>query len=161
MTIDAHRDTEARTLTITTDLPTPPERAWQLWADPRQLERWWGPPTYPATVTDHDLSPGGWIRYFMTSPEGERHHGYMRIGEVDEPRRLTFQDGFADADGNPNSGAPVMDIEVKLAPTQEGTAMAVITTFDSAEAMEQMIEQGMEEGMVGALGQIEAILAEG
>ena len=45
-----------------------PERVWQLWADPRQLERWWGPPTYPATFTQHDLAPGGHVEYHMTGP---------------------------------------------------------------------------------------------
>ena len=47
------------TMTITAEFDAPVERVWQLWADPRQLERWWGPPTYPATVVDHDLAAGG------------------------------------------------------------------------------------------------------
>src|SRR5918995_434428 len=50
-------------------------RAWQLWADPRQLERWWGPPGYPATFVDHDLTVGSRATYYMTSPEGEKHSG--------------------------------------------------------------------------------------
>ena len=52
------RTPRALTMTITAEFDAPIERVWQLWADPRQLERWWGPPTYPATVVDHDLSPG-------------------------------------------------------------------------------------------------------
>ena len=49
----------------------PIARVWALWADPRKLERWWGPPTFPATVLEHDLRPGGKVSYYMTSPEGE------------------------------------------------------------------------------------------
>ena len=57
MTVTSFRkDPEALTMTITAELDATVERAWQLWADPRQLERWWGPPTYPATVVDHDLA---------------------------------------------------------------------------------------------------------
>src|SRR5436853_623354 len=78
------------------------ERAWQLWADPRQLERWWGPPTYPATVVDHDLSPGGRVTYFMTGPEGDKAGGWWEVAAVDPPRRLEFTDGFADGNGEPN-----------------------------------------------------------
>ena len=44
------KDTEALTLTLDAEFAAPPERVWQLWADPRQLERWWGPPAYPATM---------------------------------------------------------------------------------------------------------------
>ena len=47
---NVHKDPEALTMTITAEFDAPVERVWQLWADPRQLERWWGPPTYPATV---------------------------------------------------------------------------------------------------------------
>ena len=59
MTVTAVRkDLDALTMTLDAEFEAPPERVWQLWADPRQLERWWGPPTYPATVTAHDLRTG-------------------------------------------------------------------------------------------------------
>ena len=80
------KDPEAATMTVTAEFDAPVERVWQLWADPRQLERWWGPPTYPATVVDHDLSAGGRVAYFMTGPEGEQHHGWWRVVAADPPR---------------------------------------------------------------------------
>src|SRR4029079_11870921 len=64
MTVTAVRkDQQARTMTLDAEFAAPPERVWQLWADPRQLERWWGPPTYPATVDAHDLRSGGRVEY--------------------------------------------------------------------------------------------------
>ena len=46
MTVTAVRkDPEALTMTLTAEFDASPERVWELWADPRQLERWWGPPT--------------------------------------------------------------------------------------------------------------------
>src|SRR5947199_165925 len=84
-----------RTLAIDAEFDASPERVWQLWADPRQLERWWGPPTYPATFTKHDLAPGSRVEYHMTGPEGDQPHGYWDIVEVDPPRSLVFRDGFA------------------------------------------------------------------
>ena len=77
------KDPDALTMVITAELDATVERAWQLWADPRQLERWWGPPTYPATFVDHDLSPGGRVSYFMTGPEGSKSHGYWDVVAVD------------------------------------------------------------------------------
>ena len=67
---DVRKDPDALTLTITSVFDAAVDRVWQLWADPRRLERWWGPPTYPATFVDHDLTPGGRVTYFMTGPEG-------------------------------------------------------------------------------------------
>ena len=51
-------------------IDAPPERVWDLWADPRKLERWWGPPFWPATFTAHDLAPGSHVEYHMTGPTG-------------------------------------------------------------------------------------------
>ena len=99
---DVRKDPTALTMTVASEWDAPIARVWQLWADPRKLERWWGPPTYPATVVEHDLRPGGKVSYFMTSPEGEQHHGWWKVVAVDEPHRLDLEDGFADTDGNPN-----------------------------------------------------------
>jgi uncharacterized protein YndB with AHSA1/START domain len=71
---DVQQDLDNLTLTITADFAAPVERIWQVYADPRQLEKVWGPPTYPATVVDHDLTPGGRTTYFMTGPDGDKHH---------------------------------------------------------------------------------------
>ena len=65
-TID--KDTEALTLTLVADFAAPVEAVWELFADPRKLERWWGPPTYPATFVEHDLTPGALVTYYMTGP---------------------------------------------------------------------------------------------
>ena len=156
------KDRDARTLTITTEYDQPVERTWQLWADPRQLERWWGPPTWPATVVDHDLTVGGNVRYYMTGPEGEKSAGWWRFLAVDAPKRLEFEDGFAGDDGEPNPNMPTMVIRVSLEERDGGgTRMAVETTFPSVDAMDQLLEMGMEEGMIGGQSQIDAILAEG
>ncbi len=154
------KDAAALTMTITAEFDAPVERAWQLWADPRQLERWWGPPTYPATVVDHDLSEGGTVTYFMTGPEGDRHHGWWRVVAVEAPGRLEFEDGFADDHGRPNPDLPTTMGAVDLVGRPGGgTRMTITTTFPSREAMEQMAAMGMEEGITLAMGQMDGILA--
>ena len=60
------KDLDALTLTMTAEFAAPLDAVWQVWADPRKLERWWGPPTHPATFVAHDLRPGGRMHYFMT-----------------------------------------------------------------------------------------------
>jgi uncharacterized protein YndB with AHSA1/START domain len=156
-----NKDPEALTLTVTTELDATVERAWQLWADPRQLERWWGPPTYPATFVDYDLTPGERVSYFMTSPEGDKHHDWWRVIAVDPPKRLELRDGFADDNGMPDENMPITSMVVTLTERAGGgTVMAIEAHFPSVEAMEQMMTMGMPEGMTAALGQIPEILAE-
>ena len=161
MTItDVQKDPTSLSLKVASEWDAPIARVWQLWADPRKLERWWGPPTYPATVVDHDLRPGGRVKYYMTSPEGDKYHGWWEVVAVDEPHRIEVIDGFADSEGNPNDEMPTMQSTVTFAELPSGaTRMVIESRFPSREAMDQMIEMGMEEGLTSAMGQIDSVLA--
>jgi uncharacterized protein YndB with AHSA1/START domain len=154
---DVNRDLDALTMTITAEFDAGAERIWEMWSDPRQLERWWGPPNFPATFVDHDLSLGGRAVYFMTGPEGERFHGRWRIEEVEPPNRLRFEDDSVDDEGKPNDRGPT-GMTVTIAEVDGTTTMSIESRFAGREEMEQMIETGMERGMTEALGQIDAIL---
>lgn len=156
--IQVRKDPSALTMTVTAEFAAPLQKVWQLWADPRQLERWWGPPSYPATVVEHELTPGGSVTYYMTGPEGDRHHGWWRVLSVDPPRSLEVEDGFGDAEGNPNPHMPSMTMRVALEEGAGQTIMTMVTTFPSLEAMEQLAAMGMEEGIKAAIGQIDGIL---
>jgi uncharacterized protein YndB with AHSA1/START domain len=162
MTVTAVRkDTDRLTMTLDAEFDAPAERVWQLWADPRQLERWWGPPGAPATFTQHSLTPGSRVQYYMTVPEGDQPRGYWDILETDPPRRLVFRDGFANADGTPNDDLPQGEVRTTIEPIGEGrTRMSIESIFASTEAMEQLLAMGMEQGLTEAVGQIDAILAE-
>ncbi len=161
MTVTAVRkDPQALSMTLEAEFDASPERVWQLLADPRQLERWWGPPTYPATFTMHDLAPGSRVEYHMTGPEGDQPRGYWEVLEVDAPHRLVFRDGFANADGSPNTDLPMNTARVRIEEVGQGrTRMSIESVFPSVEAMEQVLAMGMEEGLTQAVGQIDAILA--
>jgi uncharacterized protein YndB with AHSA1/START domain len=162
MTVTAVRkDPDKLTMTVEAEFEAPPERIWKLWADPRQLERWWGPPTYPATFTKHDLSPGSRVEYHMTGPEGDQPRGYWEVLEVDPPKGLAFRDGFANDDGTPNRDLPTSEARVRIEEIDNGRSrMSIESIFPSAEAMEQVLAMGMEEGLTQAVGQIDAILVE-
>ena len=161
MTVTAVRkDPEHLTMTLDAEFDATPDRVWELWSDPRQLERWWGPPEYPATVTSHDLHVGGRVEYFMTGPEGDTPAGFWQILDADPPRRLVFKDGFANADGTPNSDMPLMEQRVTIEAIDAGrTRMSIENVFQDVAAMEQVMAMGMEAGLTGAVGQIDAILA--
>jgi uncharacterized protein YndB with AHSA1/START domain len=147
------RDEEARTMTLTAEWDAPPERAWRLWADPRRLERWWGPPDHPATVTEHDLRPGGRVAYLVTGPGGATFPGWWHVTAVDPPHGLAFELG--------DPGIPPLDVVVRMAPSARGgTTMTITTTFPTDEAMDLLAGMGFAEGMSAAVGQADAVLAD-
>ncbi len=157
--ISVEKDLDSLTLTLVADFDAPIERVWQLWADPRQLERWWGPPTHPATVEKHDLAAGGEVTYVMTGPGGEQSRGWWRVTSVNPPRSLEFTDGFANQDGTPNAEMPTTAVQMRLTEHDGGTRMELRFVFDSSEQMEQLERWGAFEVFPQSVGQMDALLA--
>lgn len=157
--ISTDKNPEALSLTLVAEFDAGVERVWQLFEDPRQLERWWGPPTYPATFYKHEFVPGGQASYYMTSPQGEKSHGWWKFTSIDAPHRLEFNDGFADSDGKPTGDLGISHATVSLEPLGERTRMTMLSTFESEEQLEQIMAMGMEEGLREAVGQMDGILA--
>lgn len=154
------KDLDSLTLTIVADFPVPVRRLWDAYADPRQLEKFWGPPEWPATFTRHDLHPGGRSQYYMTGPDGERAGGYWEFTAVEEGRSFEVIDGFADAAGEANADMPTMRAVFVFSETPEGSRLVTTTYFASLEELEQLISMGMEEGTQAAMGQIDGVLAD-
>lgn len=156
---DVTPDLENRTLTITADFAAPVERVFAVYADPRQLERIWGPPTYPATVVDHDLAPGGRVNYFMTSPEGEKFHGCWLVETVDAPKGFAFDDAFTDEGFTVNPALPVSKNVFEFAAHDGGTRATYVSTYATVEGLQQVLDMGVVEGASGAINQIDTLLA--
>lgn len=108
---DVTQDIDALTLTIVADFAAPVQRIWEVYADPRQLEKVFGPPTYPATMVDPDLPVS----------------------------RNTYS--FASTDG--------------------GTRATYVSTYASAEALQQVLDMGVVEGASSAIDQIDDLLTAG
>jgi uncharacterized protein YndB with AHSA1/START domain len=157
--ISATKDIENLTLTLVAEFDATPYQVWAVWEDPRQLERWWGPPTFPATFTRHDFVVGGQSRYFMTGPAGETPRGWWRMNAIDKPRRLDFANGLAADDGEPAPGIEPMSGYVTFEATATGTRMTAVTQFVDAAQMQTMLGMGMQEGMTQAIGQIDALMS--
>ena len=158
--VSEYKDVDALTLTFVAEFGVPVEQVYRLWEDPRMLERWWGPPAYPATFDRHEFAVGGRSDYYMTTPEGEKPAGWWEFTAIDPPRRLEFDYGLSDADRNPVAGMGAAHGMVTLEPADGKTRMTIVSTFPDVEQFEKMMEMGMQDGMREALGQIDGILAQ-
>jgi uncharacterized protein YndB with AHSA1/START domain len=152
------KDPEALTMTIVAEFPASPQRLWDAYADPRQLEKFWGPPTYPATFTRHDMFAGGRSAYAMVGPEGDVSRGYWEFLDVKAPHSFEVRDGFCRPDGTPNTDMPSMRMTFEFEATNSGSRLTTTTFFNSVDELEQLLNMGMEEGTRQAMGQIDAVL---
>lgn len=159
---DAQHDLDTLTLTITADFAAPLDRVWDVYADPRQLERVWGPPGYPATFVDHELAPGGRMNYYMTSPEGEKYYAYWDVTGVQQPTSFSFRDGFAlDETFAPNPEMPESSNVYEFAATDGGAATRAtfVATYADAASLQKVLDMGVVEGTTAAIAQIDDLLA--
>jgi uncharacterized protein YndB with AHSA1/START domain len=148
------------TITIVADFSAPLRRLWDAYTDPRQLERFWGPPTYPAKFLRHDAVAGGRSVYVMTGPEGDAHYGCWDWTSADAPRAFEVLDRFADAAGVPDPDLPTTRMDFVFEETNEGSRLKTTSHFDSLDHMQQLLEMGMLEGTREAMAQIDAVLAD-
>lgn len=155
---DITTDPQSLTMTLTAEFPAPVERVWKAFTDPSQLERFWGPPGWPATFGDIDLTVGARVQYRMTSPRGERSSGSWEFLSIDEPRSFEVIDSFVTDDGEPLDGFPAMRMTFEFHETPEGARLVNTTYFDNAEALEQVVAMGAIEGSRMAMAQLDAVL---
>jgi len=156
--IDVTTDAEALTMSLDAEFAAPVERVFQAFTDPRQLERFWGPPGYPATFTAFDLAVGGRAIYHMTSPRGERFGGAWEFLAIDAPSSFEVLDVFADENGDPVEGMPSQRMVFRFEPSAIGTRMHNTSYFASAEALEQVVAMGAAEGSRMAFDQLDRVL---
>ena len=149
------KDAANLTLTVVAEFPGPQQRLWEAYADPRQLERFWGPPTWPATFTRHEFKVGGRAEYFMTGPDGKKWSGSWKFTAVNPISSFEAHDG----DDNAFDPSGPAGMTFTFEPTPKGSRMIGVTRFPSLEAMEQSAA-AMEEGMRAAMPQLDALLAE-
>lgn len=158
--IDISNDPEALTMTVIAEFPVSPQRLWDAYMDPRQIEKFWGPEVFPAKFVRHDCYPGGLTQYVMTGPDNMESRGYWEWLELDAPNSFAVLDGFALPDGSPNPDMPAMRITFTFEAIDGGTRMTNTSYFDSLEALKTTLEMGVVEGVRSAMSQIDAVLAD-
>lgn len=147
------KDPATLSLTVVGDYAVSRQRLWDAFADPRQLERFWGPPDYPATFTRHDFRVGGRAEYYLALPEGQKWHGAWKFTVVNPIDAFEALDGDDNADDADMPAGMVFRFEA----TAAGSRLTIVTRFSSVEAMAQTIP-GMEQGLRAAMPQLDALL---
>ncbi|MBB2977181.1 uncharacterized protein YndB with AHSA1/START domain [Microbacterium endophyticum] len=155
---DITTDRENLTMTLTADVEATSARLWDVFTQPRQLERVWGPPGWPATFVSFDFAVGGRARYHMTGPNGEIARGGWEFISIDEARGFEVLDEFVGDDGEALADTPSMRLTFDFEDTDAGARFTTTSYFPSVEALEQILAMGAAEGMTLAMGQLDTVV---
>lgn len=147
------KDTENLTLTLERVFEAPRERVWDAWTT-EEINNWFGPHGWTTTSKERNITEGGVWHYCMKCTDesqkdwfGQESWGMAKFTEVDRPRKLSYQDVFADSEGNVQAEMPVSLVEMELFDEDGKTRIVSTTTFESPEAFKTVIDMGVEEGI--------------
>ena len=145
------------TITRNQTCDAPKDVVFAMFQNPH-IEKWWGPSTYPVTVSEQDFSVGGTWLYCMTGPEGEQAWGKAIYDEIDAPNKITYRDYFSDANGVIDESLPAGTITMVFDEREGKTTIASVSTYESADAVTKLVEMGMIDGVTETWKQLERLL---
>ena len=137
---------------VTREFDAPLALVWKAWTEPELLTQWLGPAKYEMEYTEHELRDGGRWRFVHRGPDGTEHGFHGVFHGVPSP------DGFVQT--FEYEGAPGHVSLDRLVLEERGgkTVATTHSAFQSVEARDAMIENGMEGGMNEGFDRLDALL---
>lgn len=123
------------------------------------LQKWWSPDGWTLPICEVDFRVGGTWFYCMEGEDGTRGCGKATYLEIVEPEKIVFTDSFVDEEGNPLAGMPVSTNRYQLTEADGKTTLRTVSTYESAEYLQQVMGMGMIEGLTLALNKLDNLLA--
>lgn len=138
---------------------------WEAWTTAELLDQWWGPEPCRAQTKSMDFSEGGHWLYCMIVPpsitgadEDLKHWGKQEFDKIVTHQKFSGTDSFCDEDGNDNTEMPKGRFENVFSEEANGrTLVTMISTHNSLEDIEAVIEMGFKEGITVSFEQLDEL----
>lgn len=150
--ISTPSETEIR---IEREFDAPRQLVWNAYTQPELFSQWIGPRREQSTVMEMDVRVGGGYRFRMDTSDGQEIEFYGEYLEVFEPVSLASTFSFSLMSELPPS---IDRLELEELDGGERTRLVAISTFESRELRDGMLESGMETGVVEGYEQMDELL---
>jgi len=87
-------------IVLTRLIDAPRSVVYAAWADPNQIQMWFGPEGFTLETREIDIRPGGRWCFDMVGPDGTRYSNRMVFLRLDAPAFIEVEHG-ADKDNDP------------------------------------------------------------
>lgn len=158
-------DKENKTIHINREFDARLELVWKAWTTAELLDQWWAPAPLKNQTKHMDFRKGGYWLYTMLDENGERiklndeeiwsKWHYLSIADKES---FKVKDGFCDENGTINPDYAQNLLETKFTQTNNRVLVAITSTFEKLEGLEQTIEMGFKEGFTMGLQQLDELL---
>jgi uncharacterized protein YndB with AHSA1/START domain len=152
-------DMEKHTMTIKREFDAKRQLVWDCHTKRELLDQWFAPKPLTTKTKSMDFRNGGHWHYVMVDPTGSEYWGRMDYKQIRPIDSYTALDGFCDADGTLNPDLPRAEWNVTFTEQGERTLVHTVVTYQSAEAVQQVIDMGMKDGMTSTMERLDELLA--
>jgi uncharacterized protein YndB with AHSA1/START domain len=151
-------DKEKNTLTVRREFLAGRQLVWDCYTKSELLNQWFAPAPLITKTKSMDFREGGHWHYAMVEPNGTEYWGltnYLKINPIDY---YTALDAFSNAEGEINTDLPRAEWLVTFTDKGENAVVETIVTYKSLSDLEQVVQMGMEEGMMTTLQKLDELL---
>ncbi|HEY8927829.1 MAG TPA: SRPBCC domain-containing protein [Mucilaginibacter sp.] len=151
-------DKQKNTLTITREFLADRQLIWDCYTKSELLDRWFAPAPLTTKTKSMDFREGGHWHYAMVEPNGNEYWGYTEYVKIKPIDYYTTLDAFSNAEGEINTDLPRAEWLVTFTDKGENAVVETVVTYKSLSDLEQVLQMGMEQGMIATLQKLDELL---
>jgi len=151
-------DKEKSQVRVSRSFAAPLANVWAAWTQRELLDQWWAPKPWKTRTKHMDFTPGGHWFYAMVGPAGEEHWCRNDYKTISPMSQFTAFDAFCTPDGAINTEFPSTKWEINFSEIEGGTAVNIVSQYESLATLEMIISMGFQEGFTMALGNLDELL---
>ncbi|SHM74001.1 Uncharacterized conserved protein YndB, AHSA1/START domain [Duganella sacchari] len=151
-------DKEKSTITVQREFAAGRQLVWDCYTKSELLDRWFAPKPLTTKTKSMEFREGGHWHYAMVEPNGQEYWGRLDYQTIQPIDRYTALDGFSDASGALNPDLPRSTWSVTFSDKADHTVVETVVAYASPEAIQQVIDMGMKDGMTSTLERLDELL---
>jgi uncharacterized protein YndB with AHSA1/START domain len=151
-------DKEKNTLTIRREFMANRQLVWDCYTKQELLDQWFAPKPLTTRTKSMDFREGGHWHYAMVEPNGTAYWGWVEYLTIKPIDFYTTLDAFSNEDGEINIDFPRAEWLVTFSEKGENALVETIVTYKSLSDLEQVVQMGMEQGMITTLEKLDELL---
>jgi uncharacterized protein YndB with AHSA1/START domain len=151
-------DEAKSTITIKREFAARRQLVWDCYTKSELLDKWFAPKPLTTKTKSMDFRAGGHWHYAMVEPNGQHYWGRLDYQTIHPIDNYTALDGFCDESGTLNPDLPRSKWNVTFSDAATHTLVQTVVAYGSSEALQQVINMGLKEGLTSTLERLDELL---
>ena len=150
-------------IVINREFTAPRQLVWDVWTQPKHIEKWFGPKGFDTRVEKFDFKVGGRATYVMVGPDGKEYPGTGVYKEIVPIEKIVTTDEFGEGfeESHPDMDLPQGMVTTALFDDlSDKTKLTLIISHPTVEDRKKHEAMGVVDGWNSTLDKLEEYAAQ-